>query len=199
MHSNGAGQRLSTGSATAGFKVNAYTLDNSIQPSGNGGEMRTQLGALCWRMQDGQPEVLLVTSRDTGRWVIPKGWPMTGITAPAAAAREAWEEAGVEGRVDPLCLGYYSYEKVLGRRRKAGPDALPSVICLVAVYPVQVEQLQDVFPEMHQRRRKWFSPAKAARKVYERELQALLRDTGQLLISHGLIDLPVSDGRAPKA
>ena len=63
---------------------------------------RHQVAALCWRMgQGGAVEILLVTSRDTGRWVIPKGWPMDGKSASAAAAREAWEEAGVKGTVRP--------------------------------------------------------------------------------------------------
>lgn len=179
--------------------MNAFTPDSSVQPSDDGRAVRSQLGALCWRMRNGEPEVLLVTSRDTGRWVIPKGWPIENLTAPAAAAREAWEEAGVEGRVEPLCLGYYSYEKILGRQSKAAPDPQRSVTCLVAVYPVRVDQLRDVFPEVHQRRRKWFSPTKAARKVDERELQALLRDTAPLLVSHGLIDPPGSDKAERKA
>ncbi|MEN9850080.1 MAG: hypothetical protein RL128_243, partial [Pseudomonadota bacterium] len=60
---------------------------------------RTQYGALCWRMHRGKVEVLLITSRDTGRWVIPKGWPIDGLAPAQTAAREAWEEAGVEGDI----------------------------------------------------------------------------------------------------
>lgn len=174
--------------------MNAISRDNMIQPSGNGGQMRTQLGALCWRLREGQPEVLLVTSRDTGRWIIPKGWPMDGLTADAAASREAWEEAGVEGRADPFCLGYYSYDKTLGRRPKGADDEAndnrPSIPCLVAVFPLQVRSLKASYPEARQRRRKWFNPKKAARKVAEPELQALLRDTAALLISRGLMAEP---------
>ena len=59
-------------------------------------DARTQYGALCWRMHRGKVEVLLITSRDTGRWVIPKGWPIDGLAPAQTAAREAWEEAGVE-------------------------------------------------------------------------------------------------------
>ena len=63
-----------------------------------------QVAALCWRLRKGRAEVLLVTSRDTGRWVLPKGWPITGLSPQAAAAREAWEEAGVaEGRNCVCC------------------------------------------------------------------------------------------------
>ena len=65
-------------------------------------ESRTQFGALCFRRSKTQKagvELLLVSSRDTGRWIIPKGWPMDRETPAAAAAMEAWEEAGVRGRV----------------------------------------------------------------------------------------------------
>lgn len=66
---------------------------------------RTQYGALCWRLKDGKPQVLLITSRRSGRWVLPKGWPMDGLSGPEAALTEAWEEAGVRGKVKPDCLG----------------------------------------------------------------------------------------------
>ena len=71
-----------------------------------------QSAALCWRMHKGRVQVLLITSRDTGRWVIPKGWPMTGLSSAAAAAREAWEEAGVEGKVQETVLGTFVYDKL---------------------------------------------------------------------------------------
>ena len=131
----------------------------------------SQFGALCWRLGPAGVEVLLITSRDTGRWVIPKGWPISGLTPEASAAREAWEEAGVEGQPDPQCLGQYCYDKGLGAERAPLP-------CQVAVYGVQVAALSDRFPEKKQRRRKWFSPDKAARKVAEPGLQALLAGFG---------------------
>lgn len=110
-------------------------------------------------------EVLLITSRDTGRWVIPKGWPVAGLTQAESAAREAWEEAGVEGKLVDQQLGQYLYDKI----RPA--DALP---CSVAVFPLQVKTLHSHFPEKKERRRKWFSAAEAARMVVEAELSALL-------------------------
>lgn len=127
---------------------------------------RPQYAALCWRRQGKEVQVLLITSRDTGRWVIPKGWPIKGLGPAEAAAREAWEEAGVRGRAVPDCLGVYSYDK----RR----DDKPPVPCLVAVYALEVDALDTTFPEAGQRRLKWFAPAKAARKVDEPELRALL-------------------------
>lgn len=132
----------------------------------NPGTTRTQYGALCWRRLRGTLEVLLVTSRDTGRWVIPKGWPMPDRTPEGAAAREAWEEAGVEGQVSDQCIGLFSYGKVIG--------PVVSVPCVVAVYPLRVTGLQDRFPERRMRRRKWFTLDKAARRVMEPELRAIL-------------------------
>ena len=128
--------------------------------------LRSQYAALCWRMNRGRVEVLLITSRDTGRWVLPKGWPMAGLDPAAAAAREAWEEAGVTGDVTPEPLGLYTYAKVM----KDAED-LP---CAVTVFPLRVALLAARFPERKERRRKWFSAAKAARKVAEPELCALL-------------------------
>jgi len=108
----------------------------------------------------------LVTSRDTGRWIIPKGWLIPDLTAAASAAREAWEEAGVEGQVADLPIGMFHYDKVLGPAQ-----AIP---CLVSVYPLQVTRLRNRFPEVLQRQRKWFSPDKAAKKVIEPELCDIL-------------------------
>jgi len=125
-----------------------------------------QFGALCWRVHRGQVQVLLITSRDTGRWIIPKGWPHDGLTPALAAAAEAWEEAGVEGTVVEAPLGLYSYDKML----KPGV-AQP---CMVTVFALRVARLRRRFPERAERRRKWFDAAKAARKVAEPELRALL-------------------------
>lgn len=131
------------------------------------GEARTQVAALCWRLEDGKVQVLLVTSRETGRWVMPKGWPIEGSSSPEAARAEAWEEAGVEGRVSDNCLGLYAYHKVLGPE-----DDVP---CVVAVYPLKVKGLAEDFPERGERERRWFSPRKATQKVDEPELKELLR------------------------
>jgi len=131
------------------------------------GKARTQVAALCWRIEDGKPQVLLITSRETGRWVLPKGWPVEGKSAFESARTEAWEEAGVEGKVSDDCLGLYAYYKVLG----PGMD----VPCVVAVYPLKVKALADDFPERPERKRQWFSPKKAAQRVDEPELKELLR------------------------
>lgn len=131
------------------------------------GEARTQVAALCWHIVEGNLRILLVTSRETGRWVMPKGWPVAGKSAPDSALAEAMEEAGVVGKVSDRCIGFYAYHKVLG----PGSD----VPCVVAVYPLKVKTLVDDFPERAERKRRWFSPAKAAQRVEEPELREILR------------------------
>lgn len=133
---------------------------------GGDSQARTQFGALCWRRKGREVEVLLVTTRGRGRWIIPKGWPVHGATPAGAAETEAWEEAGVEGRAEPECLGIFSYAKTF-----ATGDALP---CVVAVFPLEVRKLHADYPERKERRRRWVSPAKAARLVDEPELSVLL-------------------------
>lgn len=128
--------------------------------------LRTQYGALCWRLHRGKVEVLLITSRDTGRWIIPKGWPIAGLAPAETAAREAWEEAGVEGDVADQGLGVFDYDKSLGPKG--------SVPCSVEVFGLRVAELKGKFPERKERRRKWFDFEKAARKVAEPQLRALL-------------------------
>lgn len=132
-----------------------------------------QSGALCWRMHRGRVEVLLITSRDTGRWVIPKGWEVAGLTPAQSAAREAWEEAGVKGEIDDTGLGLFRYDKVL--------PVPPVLSCQVQVFALRVRTLSDRFPERKQRRRKWFDAQKAARKVNEPELRGLLKALPDLL------------------
>jgi 8-oxo-dGTP pyrophosphatase MutT (NUDIX family) len=142
-----------------------------------------QVGALCWRRTaKGALRVLLITSRDTGRWVIPKGWPMRNRSDAEAAAREAYEEAGVRGTVSERSLGLYFYPKVLERG-----GAIP---CVVRVFPLAVEGLAARFPEAGQRRVKWFSAAKAARKVREPELARIVRG----FVPEAPVALPEKDG-----
>ena len=125
-----------------------------------------QVAALCLRKGPSGLEVLLVRSLDTGRWIIPKGWPMPGRTLAQAAATEAWEEAGVEGDVDPDACATYGYQK----RQRGGLRWT----CQVQVFRLRVARLADSFPEAGRRERKWFAAAKAAKKVSEPELRAYL-------------------------
>lgn len=130
-------------------------------------EVRTQFGALCYRVVKDETQILLITSRNSRRWIIPKGWPMVDVTPAEAAATEAFEEAGVEGKAYNLCLGLYSYLKVIEKG-----DDLP---CAVSVFPLQVKKTHKVWPESKQRKRKWFSAKKAAARVREPELRKIIK------------------------
>lgn len=141
----------------------------------------SQNAALCWRMHRGRVQVLLITSRDTGRWILPKGWPMPGKTAAETAATEAWEEAGAQGDLSDAAFGYYAYLK-LGTVQGDIP-------CMVSLFALRVTALAAKFPERKQRRRKWFDAIKAAHKVAEPELRTMLMS---LMVQDGhLVSVPM--------
>lgn len=110
-------------------------------------------------------EICMVTSRRSKRWILPKGWPMHKQTPAQAAATEAWEEAGVIGKARDHCLGAYSYVKPLS------DNPTPVV---VMVYPVLVTETATKWPEKKQRKRKWVSSKKAAKKLTEPELRRIV-------------------------
>jgi len=111
-------------------------------------------------------EVMLVTSRGTGRWIIPKGWPMKRKPPHAAAAREALEEAGVVGQIGKEPIGSFSHKKV----RKQG-----QVICEVKVFSLEVTHQRETWPEKGKRKVQWLSPSDAAKTVHEPVLGAIIR------------------------
>jgi len=126
-----------------------------------------QVGALAVRIGEGGAlEVLLVTSRETKRWVIPKGWPMKGKKNWEAAATEAKEEAGIVGKARKKPIGDYLYFK----RRAAHFD-----LCRVEVYLLEVEKRLSSYKEEGQRETRWFPLDEAAGLVDEQGLSALLR------------------------
>lgn len=130
---------------------------------------RLQVAALCLRGEGAAREVLLITSRDTGRWILPKGWPIDGLSAPGAALQEAWEEAGVKtGRIAEEPIGTYDYAK-----RMEGGVPVPVE---VKVFVITDVQMVEAYPEAEERNRRWFSPEKAAGLVDEPGLQEILRD-----------------------
>ena len=129
-------------------------------------EPRTQYAALPWRKADNGPQVLLITSRETRRWVIPTGWPMKDMDPGPCAAQEAFEEAGVIGPTKRKSLGAYHYDKRLRSGRLQHVRVL--------VYPLEVREERDIWPEMAQRDRNWTTPGEAAGLVEEPELKALL-------------------------
>lgn len=135
-------------------------------PASQKRELRTQFGALCYRIQKDKVQILLITSRTRKRWIVPKGWPMDNSTPAETAAREAFEEAGVEGKAKSVCLGIYSRTEGL-----IGSD-LP---CVVALFPLKVKRIRTTYPEMGQRQRKWFGLKKAASLVDSPELGQIIK------------------------
>jgi len=131
-----------------------------------------QYAALPYRM-GAQLEILLITSRETGRWVLPKGWPMKNKKPHAAAKREAMEEAGLLGKIGKTSIGSYHYDKRLPN------DAV--LTCTVEVYPLAVERQMEQWPEQDQRTQTWFSPDAAADAVAEPELARLIRAFADLM------------------
>lgn len=126
---------------------------------------RRQYATLAYRTAT-ELEVLLVSSRETGRWVIPKGWPMKGRKPHAAAALEALEEAGVTGTITKSPIGTFNYNK-----RLSDGDV---ITCTVEVYPMMVEVELADWPEREQRTRQWFSLSAAAEAVEEDTLKTLI-------------------------
>jgi ADP-ribose pyrophosphatase YjhB (NUDIX family) len=117
------------------------------------------------RGPDGKPRVLLVTTLQTHRWIIPKGWPWPGEPDYVAAGEEAREEAGVLGEPNPVSIGTYCYDK----RRSSG-----IVPVRVTVYVLNVREELQTWPEVAQRERAWFTLREAAAAVQEPELHELL-------------------------
>ena len=132
----------------------------------------TQYAALPWRVTRGA-EILLLTSRRTRRWVIPKGWPMRARKPHEVAAIEAQEEAGLLGKIDKRKLGSYQYLK----RLKNGATAL----CKVDVFPLSVARQRKSWPEKGERLTRWFSYKAAAERVSEDELKGLILAFGDAL------------------
>lgn len=133
------------------------------------GSFRQQYGALCFRRDEASDiEILMITSRESGRWIIPKGWPMKGKKPYEAAATEAWEEAGVRGVVKRKPVGRYTYLKEL-----ENGDVAP---CIVDLFQVEVTEIKANFKEQGQRMSDWVKPDEAARRVREVELKAVLVD-----------------------
>lgn len=131
---------------------------------------RIQVAALPWRKGPSGVEVLLITSRETGRWVIPKGWPEARETLFEAAAREAGEEAGIAGAIESQEIGRYYYDKQLA----SGAETR----CEVLVFPMEIDRIADKWPERKKRTREWFPVADAATRVREQDLGELIARFG---------------------
>ena len=128
-------------------------------------EVRAQVAALCYRIKDGKLQVCIVTTRNTGRWILPRGWPTHKHTAHDGAAIEAHEEAGVRGRVFANAVGTYAYDK---------PLDVGIAPVLVVVYAIRADKVAKTWPEKDQRKRKWLPPKKAAAKLTEPGLKQIV-------------------------
>jgi 8-oxo-dGTP pyrophosphatase MutT (NUDIX family) len=124
-----------------------------------------QVGALPLRKSRGGFEILLISSRETGRWVIPKGWPSKRLSDPDAAAREAKQEAGVTGKISGVPVGSYRYRKITGENIR---------VLTVTCYILWVKKERKRWREQDQRTRVWFSQEKAIKKVREPGLKTLI-------------------------
>jgi 8-oxo-dGTP pyrophosphatase MutT (NUDIX family) len=135
----------------------------------NKGKARIQYAALPYRRRaNAILEVMLITSRDTGRWVIPKGWQGAGLAGQDSAKREAREEGGLVGRMGKRPIGNYRYIKKLSDGS--------SVTCSVEVFTLEVERQLKSWPERKERDTQWFELKKAAAAVDEPELAAMIRN-----------------------
>jgi 8-oxo-dGTP pyrophosphatase MutT (NUDIX family) len=130
-------------------------------------QMQKQIAALPWRKKKDRVEFLLVTSRETRRWVIPKGWPMEHLADYNAARIEAFEEAGIKGHVRRDAFGTYDY----GKRMKDGS----TLSCRVHVFAMEVTETFKKWPEKSERKRDWFSVEDASWHVDEQGLKDLIR------------------------
>jgi 8-oxo-dGTP pyrophosphatase MutT (NUDIX family) len=127
-----------------------------------------QYAALPYTVRDGQLLVMLVTSRETGRWVIPKGWPEKNMAPSQVAAMEAFEEAGLIGDVASKSFATFQYYKRLSENNRKR--------CRVEVFLFAVHQELDDWREKEQRKREWMPPEQAATCVFEKGLIKLLRN-----------------------
>lgn len=134
-----------------------------------GRRLPVQTAALPWRSAGlGQREILLITSRDSRRWIIPKGQLMSGKSLAEAAAIEAFEEAGVEGKIEDQPIGSFEHLKA---HWLVGP-----VRYRVIVHELQVERILQEWPEKRERERRWVPASEAANLVQSRQLAGVLRD-----------------------
>ncbi len=128
---------------------------------------RLQYGALCYRNTEKGLRILLITSRRTRRWIGPKGWPIKKKSPHEVAAIEALEEAGVRGTVAKRSIGFFTYRKDIGGGKH--------VRCTVQVFPMEVTDAMEDYPERHQRQRKWMKPKKAAKWANPPEFGRLIK------------------------
>ncbi len=151
-------------------RLGGVLLRSPEEPRG----VERQFGAIPYRHVDGEIVFLLITARRTGKWIFPKGGPVAGLTPAESAAEEAYEEAGVRGRIGAAPVGHYRALKA--RPGKARPGKARRVVetpVLVEMYPLEVAEQFDDWPEKGERKRHWATHAEARRLLSEPGLVAL--------------------------
>jgi 8-oxo-dGTP pyrophosphatase MutT (NUDIX family) len=164
-----------------GFKPHIYSLFNgaaqvvaslcrltgsdSVSPTGSR-VSNVQYGALPWRRTPEGLRVLLITTRSTHRWIVPKGWPIAGLAPHESAAREAFEEAGVLGKVGEEMLGSFNHRKQV----KTGE----MIACRVHVYPLEVDEIRAEWIEKDDREIQWCSIEEALAQVSDPGLRRVI-------------------------
>lgn len=153
--------------------MTSLTLADRLAVGSSRRASKIQYGAVPYQMIEGRCAFLLITSRRTGRWIFPKGSPIEGLTPQETAAREAFEEAGVEGYVHPQSVGSYRTVKQLLRR----------TILNVEVFPLKVERQLEEWPEIEQRYRHWVMLKEAKRLLSDRGAIAMAEAVERLVAS----------------
>jgi 8-oxo-dGTP pyrophosphatase MutT (NUDIX family) len=146
------------------------SMNNNCTPGSknqNEAEMPVQVAALPWRRRTGRLEICMVTSRRTGRWILPKGWPEPGLNHAETAALEAWEEAGLRGDISRQC--YASYET----RKFVPPDE--TIPVTMEIYLLKDPKQYSDWPEKGQREVKWFAVDEAIENARDIGLATLLK------------------------
>jgi 8-oxo-dGTP pyrophosphatase MutT (NUDIX family) len=146
-----------------------------------GSKAKRQVAALpVRRRKDGGLEVCLVTTRETRRWVIPKGWPEKGLKDWQAAEHEAFEEAGLKGRITKAAVGSFPYWKRMDDH---------FVLVEVDVYVLAVEKQLTDWAEMAERERRWLDIAEAAEEVLEPGLITILGQLDEIMEASGRVEI----------
>lgn len=143
-----------------------------------------QVAALPYRINGAGCEVVLVTTRESGRWILPKGWPIKGMRPFEAAATEALEEAGLVGRADRVAIGQFTYVKRFTKRSEK---------VLVDVFPLEVNKQRETWLEKDQREVRWFPAEEASATVSDAGVGGLIRR-----FAEGLGKTAANDRAAPE-
>ncbi len=141
-----------------------FTLESATL----GKSKHKQAAAFCYKKKNGKQYILMVTSRGSKQWILPKGWIEDDLTEKELAALEAEEEAGVVTKPEKIKkIGLYRYTKQLSRTRSVPVD--------VNVYSMPLRRLKKKFKERRQRKRKWVTIKEAIKLVSDKDLEAFLK------------------------